>query len=82
MSENVPAMQGVGFVLPAAQNRPSGHDVHSDPEVRLVASEKLPAGHTCAADAPSGQKLPATHGLHPVAPSASWNVPPKHLVQV
>ena len=52
--------------------------MHWSADSRLVAAEYLPAGHTNAADAPSGQKLPASHALHPVAPVPSWNVPAPH----
>ena len=54
--------------------------MHSDSAVRLVASEYVPAKQTWAADAPSGQKLPAMQGLHVTAPSRSWKVPPLHLL--
>ena len=74
----LPAGHGDGSVLPAAQACPAGQRVHSNAEVRFVASEYLPAGHGSVAEAPSGQKLPEMHGLQLMAPPTSWNVPPGH----
>ena len=66
-------------MLPGEHACPSGQAVHSESEVRLVASEYLPAEHTSAAEAPFGQNFPASHGSHPVAPANDWNVPAAHL---
>ena len=63
MFEKLPAMHGVGLVLPAAQKCPTGHGVHSESEAKLVALEYVPAEHTSAADAPCGQKRPISHTL-------------------
>ena len=51
----LPAAHADGNVLPAAQACPVEQALHSDSDVRFVASEYLPAGHTNAVDAPARQ---------------------------
>jgi len=51
----VPALQGVGSVLPVGAKWPASVSVHSLALVRLVALEYEPFAHGSAALAPSGQ---------------------------
>ena len=76
----MPGAQGEGSVEPTPQLLPSGHAAQPAALSRLATFEYVPAGHGSSAEAPSGQKLPPRHGLHPMAPSWSWYEPAGHFV--
>ncbi len=75
-----PDLQFFGGTLAVEQYPPSVQGSQSVPAALFVLLEKRAAGNGSGADAPIGQYDPATHGLHSVRPSSSWNVPPAHAV--
>ena len=69
----MPALHRVGVTLPVVQKLPTGHGSHWLAFERSVLLEWYPGGHGSAEEAPGGQKLPAMHVSHAVAPVPLWN---------
>ena len=75
MAVYVPGAQGELVIDPTPHDEPAGQSVHSAAVARPTLLEKVPAKHGSCAEAPRGQKLPPSQGLHPVAPETSWKLP-------
>ena len=65
------------MTLPVVQKLPTGHGSHWLSLERSVLLECVPERHGSAEEAPGGQKLPARHVSHAVAPMSRWNLPPR-----
>ena len=65
----------MGAIAPALQRWPGKQGLHSAGLIRLEALEKDPAGHSCATLLAVGQKAPAPHFMHAVAPELGCSEP-------
>ena len=64
----MPGAHSLGDKLCVGQKEPAEYVEQPAALSRSVALEKVPLAHGSGADVPSGQKLPASHGLQPVFP--------------
>ena len=63
----LPAAHGVGATEPLLQKVPAGQTVHCEESPKSYDLDQEPAGQGRPAEAPLGQKAPASHGVQKVA---------------
>ena len=68
----------MGDKLCVGQKEPTEHVEQPAALSRSLALEKVPMTQGSGADAPTGQKLPASHALQTVEPATYWYVPAAH----